>query len=113
MVRFAWYGIFLDSNLVEKVFGHVRNVFYCSLILAVGSYTHDYPPDFLRGTPFDPYWGYPLIGIGLFLLLLNLVDSLNQILKSNYHFLLKILVFSIHIVVTGWLAMVVWFFRMR
>jgi hypothetical protein len=113
MVRSVWYRIFLDSDLVEKVFAHVRNVFYCSLILAVGLYTHDHPPDFLLGTSFDPYWGYPLIGIGFFLFLLNLVDSLNRIPKSNYPSLVKIFVFSIHVVVTGWLAIVVLFFRMK
>lgn len=104
---------FLDSNLIGKLFVHIRNVFYCSLILAVGSYTHDHPPDFLRGTPLDPYWGFPLIAIGLFLFLLNLADSLNQILKIKYNSLVKMFLFLIHVVVTGWLVMVVWFFRMK
>lgn len=113
MVRSVWHRILPDSNQIEKVFAHIRNIFYCSLILAVGLYTHDHPPGFLRGTPFDPYWGYPLIAIGIFLLLLNLADSLNQILKSDYHFAVKISVFSIHVVATGWLAMVVGFFRVK
>lgn len=113
MVKFVWTRIFLDSNLIGKMFVYIRNVFYCSLILAVGSYTHDHPPDFLRGTPLDPYWGYPLIAIGIFMFLLNLVDSLNQILKIKYNSFVKIFVFSIHVVLTGWLAMVVWVFRMK
>lgn len=112
-MRFVWLRIFHDSNLIEKMFVNIRNVLYCSLILAVGSYTHDHPPDFLRGTPLDPYWGYPLIAIGIFLFLLNLVDSLNQILKLKYNSFVKIFVFSIHVVLTGWLAMVVFFFRMK
>ena len=102
-----WLKIFRDSNLIEKMFVNIRNVLYCSLILAVGSYTHNHPPDFLRGTPLDPYWGYPLIAIGIFLFLLNLVDSLNQILTIKYNSFVKIFVFSIHVVLTGWLAMVV------
>ena len=113
MARYVWHSIFLDSKLIEKLFVHIRNVFYCSLILAVGSYTHDHPPDFLYGTPLDPYFGYPLIAIGLFLFLLNLVDSLNQILKIKYNSLAKIFLFLIHVVLTGWLAMVMWFFRMK
>ena len=113
MARYVWHSIFLDSKLIEKLFVYIRNVFYCSLILAVGSYTHDHPPDFLRGTPLDPYFGYPLIGIGLFLFLLNLVDSLNQMLKIKYNSLAKIFLFLIHVVLTGWLAMVMWFFRMK
>ncbi len=108
-----WLKIFRDSNLIEKMFVNIRNVLYCSLILAVGSYTHNHPPDFLRGTPLDPYWGYPLIAIGIFLFLLNLVDSLNQILTIKYNSFVKIFVFSIHVVLTGWLAMVVFFFRMK
>ena len=113
MVRSVWHRIFLDSDLLEKLFVHVRNVFYCSLILAVGLYTHDHPPGFLLGTSFDPYWGYPLIGIGFFLFVLNLVDGLNRILKSNYPSLVKIFVFSIHVVLTSWLVMAMWSFRMK
>jgi hypothetical protein len=113
MAKYVWHRIFLDSNLLEKLFVHIRNVFYCSLILAVGTYTHDHPPDFLRGTPLDPYFGYPLIAIGLFLFLLNLVDSLNQILKIEYNSLAKIFLILIHVVLTGWLAMVMWFFRIK
>ncbi len=113
MVRFVWLRIFRDSNLIERTFVNIRNVLYCSLILAVGSYTHDHPPDFLRGTPLDSYSGYPLIAIGIFLFLLNLVDSLNHILKLKSNSFVKIFVFSIHVVLTGWLAMVVWFFRMK
>lgn len=113
MTRNVWHRIFFDSNVLEKLFVSIRNVFYCSLILAVGSYTHDHPPGFLRGTRLDPYWGYPLIGIGLFLFLLNLVNSLNQILKLKYNSFVKIFLFLIHIVLTGWLVVVVWYFRMK
>jgi hypothetical protein len=91
----------------------MRNARTCQLNRSTQHRRHTAPPGFLSGTPFDPYWGYPLIGIGIFLLLLNLVDSFNQITKSDYHFVVKIFVFSILIVVTCWLAMVVWFFRMR
>ena len=105
--------MFFDSNLLEKLWAQIRNLFYCSLILAVGSYTHDHPPGFLRGTPLDPYWGYPLIAIGLFLFLLNLVDSLNQVLKINYNAWVKTLLIAIHGVLTSWLVMVMFFFRMR
>ena len=113
MVRFVWQMIFLDSNLIEKLFVYLRNVFYCSLILAVGSYTHDHPPDFLRGTPLDRYFGYPLIVFGLVLFLLNLVNAFNHIRKIKYNSLVKTLLFLIHVFVTGWLAIVVWFFRMK
>ncbi len=108
-----WYRNFLDSDLIEKLFVYIRNVFYCALILAVGSYTHVHPPEFLPNTLLGPYFGYPLIAFGLFMFLLNLVDALNQILKIKYNSFVKIFVFSIHVVLTGWLAMVVWVFRMK
>lgn len=108
-----WYKIFIDNNLIEKLFANIRNVLYCSFILAVGLYTHDYPPDFLSGTSLDPYFGYPLIAIGLFLFLLHLVDGLNQILKIKYNSLLKSFLCLIHIVLTGWLVIVVLLFRMK
>ena len=113
MARYVWHKIFLDSNVIEKLFVSIRNVFYCSLILAVGSYTHDHPPEFLQGTRLDPYWGYPLIAIGLFLFLLNLVDSVNQLVKMKYNSFAKIFLLLIHIVLTGWLVVIVWYFRMK
>jgi len=105
--------MFFDTKLLETLWAQIRNVFYCSLILAVGSYTHDHPPDFLLGTPLDPYWGYPLIAIALFLFLLNLADGLNQVLKINYNALVKTFLILIHGVLTSWLVMVMWFFRIR
>ena len=113
MHKFAWYRMFFDTNLLEKLWAQIRNIFYCSLILAIGSYTHVNPPGFLRGTPLDPYWGYPLIAIALFLFLLNLVDALNQVLKINYNAWVKTLLIAIHGVLTSWLVMVMFFFRMR
>ncbi len=105
--------MFFDANLLERLWAQIRNVFYCSLILAVGSYTHVNPPGFLRGTALDPYWGYPLIAIGLFLFLLNLLDVLNQVLKINYNAWVKTLLIAIHGVLTSWLVLVMFFFRIR
>lgn len=108
-----WHRFFIDSNLIEKLFANIRNVLYCTFILAVGSYTHDHPPDFLSGTQLDPYFGYPLIAIGLFLFLLHLVDGLNQILKIKYNSLIKSFLCLIHVVLTGWLVIVVLLFRIK
>ena len=107
------HRIVLDSNLLERFFAHIRNVFYCSLILAVGSHTHDHLPEFLRGTSLSQYWGYPLIGIGLMLFLMNLVDGLSQVLKTRYNLFVKVLLSLIVIVLTCWLVLVVWFFRVK
>lgn len=108
-----WHRIFIDNDLIEKLFVYIRNVFYCALILAVGLYTHVHPPEFFPNTLLDPYFGYPLIVFGLFMFLLNLVDASNQILKLKYNSLVKALLIFIYVFVTGWLAIVVCFFRMK
>jgi hypothetical protein len=113
MARFAWQKMFFDSNLVASLFLHIKNVFYCSFILAIGSYIHDYPPDFLPETPYASYLGYPLITIGLCLFMVNLLDSINHIKKLQYNMFVKIFLSLIHIILTGWLATVAWVFRMR
>ena len=90
MMRFVWHKMFLDSSLIGSLFSHIRNVFYCSLILAIGSYIHAHPPGFLLETPYASYWGYPLITIGLYLFVVNLLDSINHIQRLQYNMFVKI-----------------------
>ena len=85
MARFVWHKMFLDSSLIGSLFTHIRNVFYCSFILAIGSYFHDHPPDFLLETPYASYLGYPLITIGLCLFMVNLLNSITNIKKLQYN----------------------------
>ena len=108
-----WRRILPENVWLEGVFAYVRNVFYCSLVLAVGSYTHKHPPDFLRGIPLDHYLGYPVIAVGFLLFLLNLAYGLNQILKLKYNSWIKAFLFLVSIYITGWFVMVVWLFRVK
>lgn len=97
----------------EQVFIYIRNIFYCSLIFAVGSYIHAHPPGFLTRLPFDRYWGYPIIIIGLLLFLLNLVDALNCLLKTSFNIVIKVILVLMAVYLTGWLVMVVWMFKVH
>ena len=113
MPNTPWYALFLDSSVIRTIFEHIRNIFYCSLILAVGFYTHDHPPAFFDGSRFDGYWGYPLIGVGLFLFLLNLADSVILIMKSKFSLWFRLVGSLFTIFATTWLVIVVGLFRVR
>jgi hypothetical protein len=113
MKRFLWHEMFVDSSVINRLFLHIRNVFYCSLVVAVGSYIHDSPPDFLPETPYTSYLGYPLIIIGLFLFIVNLLDGINHIMKHQYGLFVKIFLILINLILTGWLATMAWVFRIQ
>ena len=113
MTRFPWHKMFFDSSLVGRLFLHIRNILYCSLILAIGSYVHENPPDLLSETLYASYLGYPLIIIGLFLFMVNLLDSINHIMNHQCSMFVKIFLILINIVLTGCLATMAWLFRMR
>ena len=108
-----WQKLFFDGVWLERIFVYVRNVLYCSLILAVGSYTHKNPPAFLQRLPGDPYWGYPLIAFGILLFSLNLAVILNEIWKLKAHSLIKTLLVLLSVYLTSWLVAVIWLFRIR
>lgn len=113
MPKTPWYTLFLDSGIIRTIFEHIRNIFYCSLILAVGLYTHDHPPVILDSPRFAGYWGYPLIGVGIFLFLLNLADSVVLIMKSKFGLAFRLFAALFTIFGTAWLVMVVGLFRVR
>ena len=108
-----WRKLFSDSTWLDGLFSYIRNILYCSLILAVGSYTHKNPPEFLRVLPLDPYWGYPLIAAGILLFVFNLASGLNQIVTLKVHALVKSLLVLASVYLTSWLVIVIWFFRIR
>ena len=104
---------FINKNLIDKLFTSVRNILYCTFILAVGKHIHDHPPAFLAENQFVSYIGLPIIGFGLFLFLLHLADGINEISKLNYNFWLKMILCFIHVYLTVVLLIVVWFYRVN
>ena len=98
---------FFDSGLIDSLFIHIRNVFYCSLFFAVGSYTKQHPPAIIEGTFLRPIRGYLLIVIGIFLTVLSLADSVNHINKLNFAKTIKICALIFHFFVSFWVVVIV------
>ena len=106
-------NIFTDDALIGNFFVNVRNIFYCTLIFAAGSYANNNQPDFIRGAFWEQYWGYPLILIGILLFLINLIHFTIRIVKLKYHWSTHFFIVLVHITLSVRIAMLVWYFRMK
>jgi hypothetical protein len=106
-------NIFTDNALIGNFFAYIRNIFYCTLIFAAGSYAHNHEPDFILGTFWEQYWGYPLILIGILLFLVNLIHFTIRIFKLKYHWSTHFFIVLVHITLSVRTAMVVLNFRMK
>ena len=104
---------FFDMGVVNAIFIHVRNIVYCALILAAGSYVHSHPADWFIGTTIVEFLGYPIIGIGILLMLLNLADGIYRISKLKHHIVLEILLVLVYITLSLRLMVIMWEFRMQ
>ena len=96
MKRILWYEMFFDNSVIGNLFIHVRNILYCSFIVSIGSYINDYPPDIIPETAYTPYLGYPLMIIGVFLFILNLMNATSLIMKHHYGIFVKIFLIMIN-----------------
>jgi hypothetical protein len=72
---------FFDKGRVKTIFDHLRNLFYCALIIAAGSYVHANPPEWALRISAREVFGYPIIAIGVLLMLLNLADGIYKLSK--------------------------------
>ena len=106
-------NIFTDNVLIGNFFVNVRNIFYCTLIFAAGSYANNHQPDFVLGTFWEQYWGYPLIFIGTLLFLVNLIHYTIRIFKLKNHWSTNFFIVLIHVTLSVRVAMLVLYFRMK
>jgi hypothetical protein len=74
---------FLEKDRVKTIFDHLRNLFYCALIIAAGAYVHDHPPEWALRISAREVFGYPIIAIGVLLMLLNLADGIYKLSKPE------------------------------
>jgi hypothetical protein len=74
---------FFDKGRVKTIFDHLRNLFYCALIIAAGSYVHANPPEWALRISAREVFGYPIIAIGVLLMLLNLADGIYKLSKKT------------------------------
>jgi len=113
MLKFQFYKLFYDDALINEIFLYLRNLLYCSIVLAAGAHVHRTPPDLILDTIFRPYWGYDLIAIGIFLLVLSMINSIIKLEKMEFSRLTKIVFIIFHFILSIRIVMVVLYFRMQ
>ena len=90
----------LDNNLSKAIFDHLRNVLFCSFLLAIGLVGVKNN----TGIFFDKiqmnYSGIGFVGLSFILFCLNLYDGIRQISKLKYHFFLTIFLIVFYVVFT-------------
>jgi hypothetical protein len=104
---------FFDKGRVKTIFDHLRNLFYCALIIAAGSYVHANPPEWALRISAREVFGYPIIAIGVLLMLLNLADGIYKLSKLEHPVLLSILITLFSLVLAVRLVEIMIIFRMR
>jgi hypothetical protein len=103
----------VDKGRLDAVFLHLRNLFYCSLIIAAGAYAHANPPEWVRNIYANEIFGYPIIAIGAFLLLLNLAGGIYKLSKLKNRVSFYILITTFYLMLAVRLVIIMTEFRMR
>ena len=101
----------IEKGTVNFIFQHIRNIMYCALIIAAGSYVHANPASFLLKTSLVNFSGWFIIGLGILLMVLNLADGIYRLSKYKNHILLDIVLTLIYILITIRLVVIVAEFR--
>jgi hypothetical protein len=86
MYKSTSFKNFLEKDRVKTIFDHLRNLFYCALIIAAGSYAYTNPPAWALRISASEIFGYPIIAIGVILMLLNLADGITNCQNWNILF---------------------------
>ncbi len=90
----------LDNNLSKAVFDHLRNILFCSFLLAIGLLEVKNN----TGIFFDKiqmnYSGISFVGLALLLFCLNLYDGIRKISKFKYHLGLTIILIIFYVVMS-------------
>jgi hypothetical protein len=111
MKNFTSIRNFLDTDVIGLIFQYIRNLALCALILAAGSYAITNQPDWIVSISAYKFWGYILIGIGILLTLLNLVDGLYKLFKLKFHILINIIVSISYVIISFRIVIMIWHFR--
>jgi hypothetical protein len=104
---------FFEKGRVKTIFDHLRNLFYCALIIAAGAYVHDNPPEWALRISASEVFGYPIIVIGGILVLLNLADGIYKLSKLEHPVFLSILITLFYLALAVRLVEIMIIFRMR
>jgi hypothetical protein len=101
------------KGTVNSIFVHIRNLVYCGLVLAIGSYVQTNPAEWLLGTVFVEYSGLVFIVLGILLMLLNMADGLYRLSKLKHPVILNTLFVVLYLVMSIRFVFIMWEFRLR
>lgn len=91
----------LDNDLSKAIFDHLRNVLFCSFLLAIGLVeVQNKTGIFFDKVPLN-YSGIGFVGLSFVLLCLNLYDGVRKIAKLKYHLGLSIILIIFYVVVSA------------
>ena len=88
----------LDNNLSKAIFDHLRNILFCSFLLAIGLMEVKSN----TGIFFDKiqmnYSGVGFVGVSFVLFCLNLYDGIRKISKFKYHIVITTFLIIFYVV---------------
>lgn len=101
----------LENDLSKEVFDHIRNYLICAFILALGTTEiSEYANAFPGVTP-SPFYGVAEISLAIVLILFNLYDGVNKLLKVKFHLVFIIILVSIYLFLSFRVVEMAWDFR--
>ena len=104
------HELFEEEGL-DAVFSHVRKMLVATLVVSAGVFAaENYESS--RQRVFDAsYVGYIVAGVGVLLVLLNLVDGLRRLARRRHHIVLRVTLIAIYLFVSIRLVQMLYAFR--
>jgi hypothetical protein len=101
-----------DTDGLNTVFQHARNVLSGTMIIAAGMYAAHH----LGASPLPGMWtlhlaGYVVTALGVVLLLLNLCDGLRRLSRRRHHLALRVATIVVYVALSVRLTQVIVYFR--
>ena len=109
----AYFRDVFVKGTVNSIFVHIRNLVYCGLVLAIGSYVQTNPAEWMLGTVFVEYSGLVFVLLGILLMLLNMADGLYRLSKLKHSVILTTLFVVLYLVTSIRFVFIIWEFRLR
>jgi len=104
----------INKGAVNEIFVHVRNVTAATLIVAAGVYSHAHSGGIhLISVLPSKYVGDIIAGVGIALLLLNLLDGVSKMSKLRYNIILIIFMIVFYLLFIVRLVEILLSFRMH
>ena len=105
----------LGRGFVAEIFAHCRNIFIATVFIAAGGFVAENPLPVAQplGIFHGPIAGYPVAGLGIILLLLNLVEGIYKLSKFKTRVLLDALLIVVYLLFSLRLVQILLLFHSR